>query len=114
MESVNSLSEEERQKIWTSNVFKKSAMRFYAGWVALRTVCSEYMQHIQVAQKQLYANIRMNPTAKEAYDALKPMAEEFKKKLKESRKAIEEKKMEAQNEIDSLSQQENEHASKEQ
>jgi len=39
-EAMKSYTDKERRKVWTSDGFKIKAIHFYAGWVALHSVCS--------------------------------------------------------------------------
>jgi hypothetical protein len=46
----------DREKLsnyWTSNGFKKQAVRFYARWVAVDNVCGDYMEAIKETQAEL-------------------------------------------------------------
>ena len=47
----------ERLKVWTSSSFKRKAIYFYSGWVALESVCTTYMEQIEKTQKDLYKYI---------------------------------------------------------
>ena len=91
-----------RRKIWTSKGFKRRAVNFYAGWVALHGVCGEYMLTIQDTQRDLYRYITENPTYEEAEQNIKVLAEEFKNDVHLATRALEEREYERDAEIKSL------------
>ena len=99
VEKVMTFSEEKRMKIWTSDPFKRKAIEFYSGWVALNSVCAIYIEHIKVTQKDLYSYITENPTYEESKKILPSLAEDFMAELKRDQKALEEKDLKAQQEI---------------
>ena len=100
----DSVAKEERMKIWTSGIFKKPAVRFYAGWVALNSVCTEYVEHIKRTQKDLYEYIVENPTYEQSRRNVGELAKIFLADLKKDQEAIAEKEFEAQKEIEALKQ----------
>ena len=98
------VAKEERKMMWTSAPFKKQAIRFYAGWVALNSLCSEYVEHIKRTQKDLYEYIVENPTYEESRKNVGELAKTFLADLQKDWKAIAEKELEAQKEIEALKQ----------
>ena len=102
VESAMKYPEDKRRKVWTSTAFKRKAVQFYAGWVALNSVCAEYVEHIKVTQKDLYEQLRENPTYEESRKNLKALAENFIADLKKDQKAIADKESRAQQEIKDL------------
>ena len=102
--AIESTEKEDRIKTWTSKPFKQQAIRFYAGWVALSTVCSEYAEHIKRTQKELYKYIMENPTYEEARRNIHELAKNFLADLKKDQEAITEKEFEAQRKIEALRQ----------
>jgi len=90
------VAKEEHKMMWTSELFKKQAVRFYAGWVALNCLCSEYVEHIKLTQKDLYKYIVENPTCEESRKNVGELAKEFLANLKKDQEAIAEKESEAQ------------------
>lgn len=90
------VAKEERKMMWTSGPFKKQAVRFYAGWVALNCLCSEYVEHIKLTQKDLYKYIVENPTYEESRRNVGELAKIFLANLKKDQEAIAEKEFEAQ------------------
>ena len=62
VEEALGYSEDKRLKVWTSKAFKRQAVQFYAGWVALNGVCNIYSEQIKLIQKDLYHYISENPT----------------------------------------------------
>lgn len=82
------LPQEKRAKVWTSAEFKKSAVRFYAGWVALHCVCFEYIEPIKARQQELYAYLKENPTYEQSRRNLPELAAMFLKVLEERKEEI--------------------------
>ena len=91
VETTMKLSEEKRRKVWTSDTFKTKAIRFYGGWVALKCVCTQYMEPIKKTQQELFSYLRENPTYEECKTNLETLAKNFKKDLERDQKALEEK-----------------------
>ena len=93
---------DERMKIWTLNRFKEQAIQPYAGWVALKGICTEYMEQLKLTQKALHEYLEENPMYKESQNSIITLAEEFLTDLKKAQKAIEGKTIQAQEEIKTL------------
>ena len=75
--ALTKYSDEKRLKVWTSKPFKTKAVQFYAGWVALNSVCTVYMKHIQETQMELYDYLRENPTYEQSRDNVKILQKIF-------------------------------------
>ena len=99
VETAIKYPEEKRLKVWTSSSFKRKAIQFYSGWVALNSVCAVYMEQIKDTQRDLYKYITENPTYEESKRNLPALAEKFMADLKSDQKALEEKDLKAQEEI---------------
>ena len=82
---------DDRRKFWTSGPFKEQAVEFYAGWVALDSVCGEYMEVIKDTQKELYRYIKENPSYEDAKMNVHHLALSFKKETEDAQKALEDK-----------------------
>jgi hypothetical protein len=80
--------EEDRIRTWTSQPFKEQAIRFYAGWVALNTVCSEYAEHIKNTQEELYKCIVDNPTCEEARRSILEVLHRSKERMDSQTEAL--------------------------
>ena len=102
VEKAMKYPDEKRLKVWTSKAFKMKAVQFYAGWVALNSVCTVYIEHIKVTQKDLYEYLRENPTYEESRKNVKELAEKFLTDLKKDQKAITDKDFEAQEQMKAL------------
>ena len=102
VEKALKYSEDKRLKVWTSSGFKRKAVEFYAGWVALNGVCNIYMEQIKLTQKDLYRYISENPTWKESQDNLPQLAQNFLSNLKEEQKKLSDKDFEAQEKMKAL------------
>lgn len=102
IEAALEFDEDMRMKIWTSKPFKKQAICFYAEWVALKDVCTEFMEQMKVTQRDLHEYLRDNPTHEESRQNIKTLVEEFLSDLKYDQRAIESKKFQAQEEIEAL------------
>ena len=100
--ALEKYSDEKRLKVWTSTTFKKNAVRFYAGWVALNSVCSDYVKVIKDTQKDLYEYITENPTYEQSRKNVRELADKFLVNLKEDQKAIVDKEFKAEAEIKAL------------
>ena len=97
--AMDKYDDAKRLKLWTSTGFKKQAVQFYAGWVALDGVCGEYMSAIQETQKELYKYITENPNYEEAEVNVKQLAIAFKDEMEEAQRAITERDSEMAEEI---------------
>ncbi len=100
--AIKKYSEEKRLKVWTSSAFKRKAVQFYAGWVALHGVCNVYLEQLKLTQSDLYRYITENPTYEQSRSNLKELVDSFLHDLQRDQKALSEKKFQAQEEIDSL------------
>ena len=91
--------EEKWRKVWTSKGFKRKTIRLNAGWVALHSVCSVYIEQIKRLQRDLYQYLKENPTWEESRMNLKSLAETFLSDLKQEQKAIYDMTFEAEKEM---------------
>jgi len=94
--------EEKWQKVWTSKMFKRNTVWLNAGWVALHSVCSVYIEQIEQLQRDLYQYLKENPTWEESRMNLKSLAETFLSDLKQEQKAIYDMVFKAEKEIKTL------------
>ena len=101
--AMSKYDDTKRLKLWTSKPFKIQAVRFYAGWVALDSVCGEYMEAIKETQAELYKYIQENPTYESAKQTVGELARAFQKEIEDAQKACAERDSEMQKELDSLS-----------
>ncbi len=102
VEKAMKYPEEKHLKVWTSRGFKRKAVEFYAGWVALHSVCAVYVENIKLTQKDLYRYIQENPTYKQSRQNLKALAEEFLTEHRMGQEAIADKEFQTQEEIKAL------------
>ena len=100
--AISEYSETKRLKVWTSMSFKKKAVLFYAEWVALSSVCVEYVERIKETQRDLYEYIKENPTFEQCRVNVHKLAETFLSDLKEDQKEITSKELKAGEEIKAL------------
>ena len=103
--AVMKIDAQKRHSHWTSNGFKTRAVRFYAQWVALHSVCTYYMNHLQLTQEKLYEVLEDNPTEESAREKLRGLAKKFGPELQKELKAIEDQSFKAGVEIQELSNQ---------
>ena len=75
--SMDNYSKQQRHTVWTSLGFKKNAVKFYAGWVAVKSVCEDVAEQIRLTQKELYKYLEENPTYEECRRNVKVLAETF-------------------------------------
>lgn len=99
---MNIDSEEKRLKIWTSSAFKKQAITYFAKWVALYSMCGDYMGEIGMTQKELYVYITENPTRDECRAKLRELCQDFNKDADSAEAKSEELNSRTMKEIDDL------------
>jgi hypothetical protein len=102
VEKAMKYPDEKRLKVWTSSGFKIKAIEFYAGWVALNSVCTMYVEYIKLTQKELYRYIAENPTYEESRQNVKELAARFLSDLQNDQKALADQEFEAQKAITAL------------
>ena len=100
--AVEKYSEEKRLKVWTSRGFKIKAIEFYAGWVALHSMCTTYLEYIKITQQDLYRFIEENPTYKESCENVKEQGRKFHKELQDDKKELADKEFATQKKIKAL------------
>ena len=93
---------ETRQKVWTSEGFVESAVRFYSKWVALDDVCKVYMLQIKETRQDLYSYLKENPTIEEAKKNVPQLADTFAADLKAAQEKLAEKEKKTLEERKSL------------
>ena len=71
-------------------------------WVALNVVCSEYMEHIKLTQKELYSHIRAAPTYEQAKSCIGELAKKFLADVETAQLELKEKRQEAEAEKKAL------------
>ena len=93
---------EKRLKAYQSNTVKTCAVKMYVSWVAMETVCDDYIKKIKVSREELYSYLSENPTIEESKARIHLLCREFKeridkenKKMTEQIKQIEEDKKKA-------------------
>ena len=88
IERVMKMNEIAKRKFWESQGFIKQAEQYHAQWMALRSVCGEYMLQIKETRAELYKHIRDNPTYEEARKRLPKMAKELQNTLAQAKQNI--------------------------
>ena len=88
IEQAMKLDERARRKFWENPGFINQAKRYHAQWMALRSVCGEYMLQIKVTRADLYEYIRDNPTYEEARERLPTMAKQLQNTLAQAKRNI--------------------------
>lgn len=88
IEQAMKLDERARRKFWENPGFINEAKRYHAQWMALRTVCGEYMLQIKETRAELLEYIKDNPTREEALERLPEMAKKFKNTLDQTKQNI--------------------------
>ena len=86
------MTAEERKAEWNSNYFKRQAITYAASWVALYSVCTQYMRELEHVQDGIFEVIEENPTPNEARKLLSELAKEYRPEIEEEKKAIEDEK----------------------
>lgn len=82
-------SKEIRQNIWRSRAFKKQAITYAARWVALYSMCGNFLGEIRLTQKELYVYITENPTREECRAKLRKMCQDFNEDADSARARLE-------------------------
>ena len=100
--ALEKYSDEKRLKVWTSRGFKIKAIEFYAGWVALHSVCTTYVEYIKITLQDLYRYIKENPTYEESRVNVKELAQKFLMDLQHDQKELAEKEFATQEKIKAL------------
>ena len=88
IEQAMELDERARRKFWENPGFIKQAKEYHAQWMALRSVCGEYMLQIKETRAELYEHIRDNPTYEEARERLPKMAKQLQDTLDQAKRNI--------------------------
>ena len=99
IENFMTKDKKKRLKIWKSTPFKRKAIEFYSGWVALKSVCAVSIEQIKATRQDLYKYITENPTYEECKRHISSIAEKFMAELKHDQNALAEKDLEAQTEM---------------
>jgi hypothetical protein len=102
IERILKLPEERRLQVWNSNGFKRRAVKYYAGWVALDDVCTVYMERIKLTQRELYTYIQEALLPDEAYKKVKELAKSFNADLINQQQAIADKQFKHNEQIKAL------------
>lgn len=88
IEQAMKVDERARRKFWENPGFISQAKRYHAQWMALRSVCGEYMLQIKETRADLYEYIRDNPTYEEARERLPTMAKQLQNTLAQAKRNI--------------------------
>ena len=93
-----------RLQMWTSTGFMVDAIHFYARWVALSSVCKEYVVCIKSTQQDFHSFIKENPTREESRQNVKVLVTKFLSNLQHDQTEAEltDNELEAQSEIEAL------------
>ena len=90
---------EERKAEWNSDYFKEEAITYAASWVALYSVCTQYMKELETVQDGIFKVIEENPTLDEARKLLSELAKEYGPEIEQEKKGIEDAKDKTSKEI---------------
>ena len=91
---------EERKAAWNSNKFKRDAIRYAAGWVALYRVCTQYMRELEHVQDSIFEVLEENPTPDEALKLLSKLAKKYRPETEQEKKGIEDDKNKIRKEME--------------
>ena len=95
-------TKEERKQEWNSQVFKTSAVRYCAQWVALYSVCRRYMKELESVQEGIYYVLKDNPNEEEAIAKLSELAKKYRQEMEKDLRSIEDQSSEVGKEIKQL------------
>ena len=95
-------STQTRQEHWKSVGFRRQAVTYFAKWVALRDLCSEYLGEIKLTQRELYVYITENPSREECRAKLRELCQGFDKDTDSARAGYEQLNSETLRRIEGL------------
>ena len=99
MRNDANMTAEERKAEWNSNHFKRKAITYAASWVALYSVCTQYMRELEHVQDGIFEVIEENPTPDEARKLLSKLAKEYRPEIEQEKKGIEDEKNKTRKEM---------------
>ena len=102
MKNDTDMTAEERKAEWNSNHFKRKAITYAAKWVALYSVCTQYIRELEHVQDGIFEVIEENPTPDEARKLLSELAKEYRPEIEQEKKAIEDEKDKTCKEIEEM------------
>ena len=102
MRNDANMTAEERKAEWNSNHFKRKAITYAAKWVALYSVCTQYIRELEHVQDGIFEVIEENPTPDEARKLLSELAKEYRPEIEQEKKAIEDEKDKTCKEIEEM------------
>ena len=88
IEQAMKMNESTRRRFWENPKFIDDAKRYHAQWMALRSVCGDYILQIKETRAELYEHIRDNPTYEEARKRLPTMAKQLQNDLAKAKRNI--------------------------
>ena len=71
--------EEDRIDLWYSPGFKRQAVHYCSKWVALHSICHDYIENVKLVQEELRSYNTENPSLEKAQEMLPLLIEELKK-----------------------------------
>ena len=66
-----------RLKAYKSTPIKKRAVKMYVSWVAMESVCEDYVTKIRSSREELYGYLCENPTVEQSHVRIKFLCQEF-------------------------------------
>ena len=99
-EIMNSTTKEERKEEWNSQFFLEKGVRYCAKWVALYSVCTQYMAELEHVQEGVYYVLKYNPNEKEALAKLSELAKEYRQEMEKDLRGIEDQSSKLKKEIE--------------
>ena len=91
-----------KKAIWAMQGFKRRAIEFFAQWVALEGVCTQYAKNIKAIQEELYAGIQENPTFEQSRANIRTIANELLREMEKAQKDMAQKQAESGQKIKEL------------
>ena len=70
-----------RLKAYQNQAIKRRAVKVYVSWVAMETVCDDYIKKIKVSSEELYSYLCENPTIEESKARIQLLCREFKERF---------------------------------
>ena len=72
---------EKRLKVYRSPAIKKRMLKMYVSWMAMESVCDNYIKKIKVSREELYSYLCENPTFEESKARTQLLCREFKEQI---------------------------------
>ena len=80
---------EDSLRVYQSKAVKRRAVKMYVLWVAMETVCDNYIKKIKVSREELYSYLSENPTIEESKARIQLLCRELKERIDKENEKME-------------------------